>query len=93
MAAERLPGYLRCAACQAAWNARPDSREARREIARQARRITEQAREMGEQHPGLNDPDLPARVALDAQLDAAQQRLQHEYDDDPIGFIWRSDRP
>ncbi|OBH23904.1 hypothetical protein A9X03_14215 [Mycobacterium sp. E1715] len=82
----------RCEACHAAWTARPDGREARREIARQARQITEQAREMSEQHPGLDDPDLPERAVLDAALDVAQERLERRFDEDPVGFVWFSDR-
>lgn len=47
---------------------------------------------MSEQHPGLDDPDLPERAVLDAALDVAQERLERRFDEDPVGFVWFSDR-
>ncbi|OBI52959.1 hypothetical protein [Mycobacterium sp. E796] len=80
-----LPDSARCAACDGAWKV---AREERQRFIDYAREATAQAAAMNAAHPGLDDPDLAERAALDATLDTERARLQREMDEDPLGFIW-----
>jgi hypothetical protein len=89
----RQPDSLRCADCGYAKHGRkagqPMTGHAeRRRIIDQIRRAVADAREMADQHPGLDDPNLAERASLDEQLDREQQRFDELFGSDSLRAMW-----